>query len=738
MTLHLLIVVDVSHPAQAIIETLMAAGISCTYDIVEAQSLNRHFFQESSYDVVLFYYLPPPNPKVTDLWQGSSPMKALEALQHSGQDIPFILISEPLGDEIAVECIKAGVTEYVLTENLSRLPLVLERSLVSFQQKKQEQASLEQIRQQAQQQTIINQILQAMRETLVLDDIFQKTVDLLHESLGVSRCIITQADSNGAIRITHVSQGTTNWEALLGTECKTCHYYYDELSQGEAIVFNKIESTIPARIREFIQKGNIRSFLTIPLIYQQNYLGVISLHHCDVEHEWTNAEINITNTIASQCAIAIYQAQLFAQVEQQNRREQLLNGIGKTLNSTLKPEQILQNIVQRIGETFGVDRVVLFRFNSDKISIQNEWRVNEEVPSMLGIETQLRDWPELQNSNCKMWKIGYFQKTNYPDYASQPGRGKIHADILAAQTQSVLSIPIFVKDQLFSNLGVHTTTHQRTFTEEEIRTIQQIADQAAIALDNASSYERLEQEVRERTRQLEAEKQRSEAANRAKSEFLSTMSHELRTPLTAIIGFSRMLIDEIYGTLNPKQMEYITKLSASGEHLLALVNDLLDLSKIEADREELYLETVNIEQVCQAALLLVQERAKERGLKLILDIDPCVSQCVCDQLRLKQILVNLLSNAVKFTETGSVTLKVKRDENSIKFSVIDTGIGITEANLKKLFEPFHQINNHQKHKYPGTGLGLTLSLKLARLHGGDLTVTSQLGQGSCFTLHLPA
>jgi signal transduction histidine kinase len=300
-----------------------------------------------------------------------------------------------------------------------------------------------------------------------------------------------------------------------------------------------------------------------------------------------------------------------------------------------------------------------------------------------------------------------------------------------------LNVPIFIRDELFGSLCLHTTTTYRTFTADEIHLLQQIADRAAIALYNAQSYERLEELVKQRTQELEKEKLLSEAANQAKSEFLSNISHELRTPLTGILGFSSVLSEQIFGPLNPKQKQYIESIHSCGKHLLALINDLLDFAKIEAGKEELNLEKLIVEEVGQDCLSLFEETCKQRGLELSLAIAPDVRVCVADRRRLKQILVNLLSNAVKFTESGSVTLKIEQTSEEIKFSVIDTGIGIALSDRERLFQPFQQLDGGLNRKYEGTGLGLALSRKLAQLHGGDITLQSELGCGSCFTLYLP-
>ncbi|MDJ0689941.1 MAG: HAMP domain-containing sensor histidine kinase [Xenococcaceae cyanobacterium MO_188.B32] len=245
------------------------------------------------------------------------------------------------------------------------------------------------------------------------------------------------------------------------------------------------------------------------------------------------------------------------------------------------------------------------------------------------------------------------------------------------------------------------------------------------------------QHQQEYIKQLEREKQEQEQANPATQEFISHLNHELRSPIAAILGFARMLKEEIYGSLNDKQMQYIQAMATTGEHALDLINDYLDLAKVNADKEELEPEKLAVEDICRASLAIVAEKARQKRLKLNLDIDREVDFCLADKLRLQQILVNLLSNAVKFTQEGSVTLRITPQGQNLQFSVIDTGIGISEANQKKLFQPFQQIKNSACREEKGTGLGLALSRKLAILHGGDIVLTSTEGKGSCFTLYIP-
>jgi signal transduction histidine kinase len=247
-------------------------------------------------------------------------------------------------------------------------------------------------------------------------------------------------------------------------------------------------------------------------------------------------------------------------------------------------------------------------------------------------------------------------------------------------------------------------------------------------------------ELEEANRELELRRDQAESANRAKSMFLATMSHELRTPLNTILGLSETLLERILGDLNEKQLRAITTVEESGRHLLELITDILDLSKIEADRLDLDITRVDFDEVCRASLRFVREVALKKQIPIIYTMNQTPDSIRTDPRRLKQILINLLGNAVKFTpEGGSIGLEVAGDEErrEVRITVWDTGIGIAPDDMKKLFQPFVQVDDSLARRYEGTGLGLTLTARLTELLGGTITVESETGKGSRFTVTLP-
>ena len=307
----------------------------------------------------------------------------------------------------------------------------------------------------------------------------------------------------------------------------------------------------------------------------------------------------------------------------------------------------------------------------------------------------------------------------------------------SAPTSFTTIVPVCYQER---GLGALVLSSMSSPDEATLRFLERLGQQVGIGLQNLDQYRNLQDlsvRLRERGREIEDKNRDLERADRLKSEFLANMSHELRTPLNAVIGYSELLQDGFYGSLTAKQGEYVTEIMNAGEHLLALINDILDLSKIEAGRLVLEPEDLELRPVLEDCLTLVRERALNRGLNLTLDVPDGV-KLRADERKLKQIVVNLLSNAVKFTNAGgSVIVRGKRVLGGVTVSVTDTGIGISEEGQSMLFQPFTQVDGSLSRHHEGTGLGLALTKRLAMLHGGSVSVRSLFGEGSTFTVALP-
>ncbi len=324
--------------------------------------------------------------------------------------------------------------------------------------------------------------------------------------------------------------------------------------------------------------------------------------------------------------------------------------------------------------------------------------------------------------------------------------------------RSVMCVPLMARGNIIGAIYVENRTIRNRFSEENLPPLALFADQIAVVVENAIFNDELEDRITARTQELEEERaQLAERiaertaelsaanlelirASRLKDEFLATVSHELRTPLTAILNLTEALQSEIYGGLTPRQLKASQSIHRSGQHLLHLINDVLDLAKIEAGALELQMSLVAVKSLCQASLELVSEQAIRKQIQVNFDYDDTVSSLLADERRLKQVLVNLLDNAIKFTsETGHIGLQVigRADHKVIELTVWDTGIGIAQSDQQLLFRPFVQLDSGLTRKFEGSGLGLAIVKRIVDMQGGQIMVESKMDIGSRFTVYLP-
>ena len=471
-----------------------------------------------------------------------------------------------------------------------------------------------------------------------------------------------------------------------------------------------------------------RSGLFVPMLREDEPIGVIVVARAE-PGPFSASEIELLKTFADQAVIAVENVRLFTELQARTGEltrsvEQLtaLGEISRAVSSTLDVETVLDTIVSRASQLASADGCSIFEY--DEATEQFELRASHHDDSAF-VEA-LRAVP-LRKGEGLMGRAAEIREPVQVADITQPGayQSSVRDTLIRFGYRAVLSVPLLREDQIIGSLSL-TRKEPGEYAPEVIDVLKSFATQSVLAIQNA----RLFREIADKSRQLEA-------ASRHKSEFLANMSHELRTPLNAIIGFSEVLTERMFGELNEKQDEYLKDIYASGQHLLSLINDILDLSKIEAGRMELEVTDFDLPSAIDNALILVRERASRRGITLGHSVDERLGMIRGDERKVKQVLLNLLSNALKFTpEGGRIDVSARLQGGAAEIAVADTGVGIAPEDQEAVFEEFRQVGTADK-KVEGTGLGLALSRKFIELHGGQIWVKSQVGHGSTFTFTLP-
>jgi signal transduction histidine kinase len=434
-------------------------------------------------------------------------------------------------------------------------------------------------------------------------------------------------------------------------------------------------------------------------------------------------------TFADQAVIAIKNVRLFTELQARTgeltrsvSELQALGEVGQAVSSTLNLETVLSTIVSRAAHLAGMNGGSIWEYDEarEEFHLHATDRLPDELVTALGAAPI----PKGEGAIGRLAVTG--EPVQIPDIIDESGyQSRVRDILIRIGSRSLLAVPLLRENRLLGGLVVNRDSAGE-FTPEVIALLKTFATQSALAIQNA----RLFREVEQKSRELEA-------ASRHKSEFLANMSHELRTPLNAIIGFSEVLYERMFGEINEKQAEYIADILESGRHLLSLINDVLDLSKIEAGRMELELNDFDLPDAIENTLTLVRERAMRRRIDLQVSIDEHLGVVCADERKVKQVLLNLLSNALKFTpEGGRIQVQAAVSNGTAQISVTDTGVGIAAEDQTALFEEFRQVGTASK-KVEGTGLGLAISRKFVELHGGRIWVESQAGTGSTFAFTLP-
>jgi two-component system, NtrC family, sensor kinase len=477
--------------------------------------------------------------------------------------------------------------------------------------------------------------------------------------------------------------------------------------------------------RDVAEVVGFRSVLSVPMLRDGNPIGAITVFR-DAVGPFSDKHIALLQTFADQAVIAIENARLLTELQARTGELQrsvgqltALGEVGQAVSSSLDLETVLTTIVSRAVAISGLDGGTVFEYDAEteqfvQRAVTGTARVLPSGRAVVG-----------KGEGVMGRTAATLEPVQVPNIAVDGTyEGRLREALIAFGVRAILAVPIIRDGRLLGGLAVNRN-QPGEFPAETVDLLRTFATQSALAIQNARLFQQLDR------------------ANRHKSEFLASMSHELRTPLNAIIGYSEMLQEEATDLGQPGLLPDLTKISAAGKHLLELINAVLDLSKIEAGKMEVYLERFAVPPLVEEIAAVVRPLADRKGNALMTSCAPEVGEMRADQTKVRQTLFNLLSNACKFTEGGTVSLRVrrgwspKRGAEEIVFEVADTGIGMSEEQVSRLFQDFSQADASTAKKYGGTGLGLALSRRLCRMMGGDIAVRSEAGRGSTFTARLP-
>jgi signal transduction histidine kinase/putative methionine-R-sulfoxide reductase with GAF domain len=469
-----------------------------------------------------------------------------------------------------------------------------------------------------------------------------------------------------------------------------------------------------------------RTTLATPLLRGGVPIGAILIRRTDVR-PFTQSEIRLLETFAHQAVIAVENARLLqelsartAELARSVDELEALGEIGQTVGSSLHPAEVLQTILSHAVELSGADVGSIYEFDADveEFRLRAAHGLNEDLTaairgSRLALAETVVGRAALRAAPVEIPDI----RDETIDPLSQV--------MERAGYRALLAVPLLREGRIVGGLIVRKKAAGR-FADGVAQLLERLATQSVLAIENARHYAELE----DKSRQLEV-------ASQHKSQFLANMSHELRTPLNAILGYTELIIDGIYGEPPERIREVLERVETSGRHLLELINDVLDVSKMEAGQLTLSLQDYSLEEVVQAVYAALEPLAAEKGLALRAAIDPDLPAGRGDERRISQVLVNLVGNAIKFTESGEVAVHARVDDDAFVVSVRDTGPGISAADQEKLFREFQQLDSSSTRGKGGTGLGLAIVKRIVAVHGGRVWVESRVGSGATFAFMLP-
>ena len=695
---------------------------------------------------------------VVPIFQGASLWGLMAAYQHSG---PREWQSEEVG---------------LLERVGSQLGITLQQAQDMNQLRQQS----DQLQQALERERTMATIIDKIRRSLDIDMIFQTAVQEMRQLIGADRVAIYRfnPDWSGRFVVEAVAPG---WQSLIHeqetkadllrniNECSIKYLSnsdiadtflqanqgrFDAQEQVFRVTHDIYESGFPDCYIHLIESLQARAY-AIVAIYQGNELwGLLSAYQNAEPRYWQDADVNFLVQMSNHLGIAIQQAELLGQaekrsstlqttletellrraeeLEQEAERERAIAKIIDKIRYSLDLDTIFQTTATEVRRLLEADRVAMLHFIPGTGWNCSEFVAEDVLPGYTSaMHSQLEDRC-FAESRAKDYRRGHTWSVDDVHAADiQPCYRKILDQF---EVRSNLVVPLIKGEELWGLLCIHQCSCPRHWDDKDREFVIQIANQLGVALQQA-----------EFLTQLQQAKEEADEANMAKSQFLANMSHELRTPLNAILGFTQLMSHDM--SLQPEQQDHLKTIMRSGEHLLTLINDVLEMSKIEAGKVTLNEESFDLYRLLDSIQDMLELNAESKGLRMLCDRDSDVPQHIhTDENKLRQVLLNLLSNAIKFTETGHVALRIQVKSASneleteslpmLQFEVEDTGIGIAPEDMQHLFAAFAQTDSGRRSQ-EGTGLGLSISQNFVKLMGGTITVDSTLGEGSTFRFQIP-
>jgi signal transduction histidine kinase/DNA-binding response OmpR family regulator len=501
--------------------------------------------------------------------------------------------------------------------------------------------------------------------------------------------------------------------------------FFDMLISGQTVISNHAEDDdrLSGMVRPILADLAIAAMVAVPLRVRGENIGILQAVRKS-PNPFTHSETRFLDTVGIQLSIALDNYRLLNQAQRRAQQLEIAAEVSRLATSTLETGTLLSRAVNLLRERFGFYHTSVFLLDE-----QGKNAVVREATGTAGVQMKENKHSLAVGSRSIIGQVTETGKAyaaldtlkdpNFRPYPALP------------DTRAELGIPLRIGDRILGALDIQSNT-ANSFTPADIAVLQSLSDQVAVALDNARSYE-VEREALKELRELD----------RLKTQFLANMSHELRTPLNSIIGFSRVILKGIDGPITDLQQQDLTAIHNAGQHLLGLINDILDVSRIDAGKMELAFEEVDLRSLIQSVSSTALGLLKDKPIRLSQYIPDDLPLARADPIRTRQVLLNLISNATKFTEAGSIVIEAKAQISPDNFpeiliSVSDTGTGIPAEHIPKLFEPFSQVDSSPTRRTGGTGLGLSICKRLIEMHGGRIWVDSILGKGSTFYFTLPA